>query len=128
MAGRRSPLPAVLLASHTTNPDPPTPMLTVKERPLSVWLAYKRLTELSFPRRFPIVQFPNLPLIIAFLAGEAGKFLDGSAHSYAASVSYLAMTIWAYEELVDGVNWFRRLLGVAFVILSIVRVAHALHA
>jgi hypothetical protein len=38
------------------------------------------------------------------------------------------MTIWAYEELVDGVNWFRRLLGVAFVILSIVRVAHALHA
>jgi hypothetical protein len=40
-------------------------MLTVKERPLSVWLAYKRLTELSFPRRFPIVQFPNLPLIIA---------------------------------------------------------------
>jgi hypothetical protein len=103
-------------------------MLMIKERLLSVWLAYKRLAELSFPRRFPIVQFPNLPLIVAFLSGEAGKFLDGSAHSYAASVSYLAMTIWAYEELVHGVNWFRRLLGLAFVILLIVRVAHALHA
>jgi hypothetical protein len=103
-------------------------MLMIKERLLYVWLAYKRLTELSFPRRFPIVQFPNLPLIIAFLAGEAGKFLDSSAHSYAATVSYLAMTIWAYEELARGVNWFRRLLGLAFVILLIVRVAHALHA
>ena len=103
-------------------------MSMMKERLLSVWLAYKRLTQLSFPRRFPIVQFPNLPLIVAFLAGEAGKFVDGRAHSYAASVSYLAMTIWAYEELVHGVNWFRRLLGLTYVILLIVRVAHALHA
>jgi hypothetical protein len=100
----------------------------IKERLLSVWPAYKRLTELSFPRRFPIVQFPNLPLIVAVLAGEAGKFLDGGEHSYAASVSYLAMTIWAYEELVHGVNWFRRLLGAAYVTLLIVCVAHALHA
>jgi hypothetical protein len=53
---------------------------------------------------------------------------DGCAHSYAASVSYLAMAIWAYEELVHGVNWFRRLLGLAYVILLVVRVADALHA
>ena len=62
-------------------------MLRIKERRLRVWPTYKRLTELSFPRRFPIAQFPNLPLIVAILAGEVGKFLDGSAHSYAASVS-----------------------------------------
>jgi hypothetical protein len=79
-------------------------MLMIKERLLRAWLAYKRLTGLSFPRRFPIVQFPNPPLIVAALAGGAGKFLDGSAYSYAASVSYLAMTIGAYEELVHGVN------------------------
>ena len=103
-------------------------MLMIKERLLRVWLAYKRVTGLSFPRRFPIVQFPNLPLIVAVLAGEAGKLPDGSAHSYAASVSYLAMAIWAYEELVHGVNWFRRLLGLAYVIPLIVRVSHALRA
>ena len=103
-------------------------MLRIKERLLGVWPAYKRLTELSFPRRFPIAQFPNLALIVALLAGEAGKFLYGSAHSYAESVSYLAITIWAYEELVHGVNWFRRLLGLAFMILLVVRVADALHA
>ncbi len=119
--GQRSGCPA-------TRPPTWRPMLMIKERLLSVWLGYKRLTELSFPRRFPIVQFPNLPLIVAFLAGAAGKFLNGSAHPYATSVSYLAMTIWAYEELVYGVNWFRRLLGLAFVILLIMRVAHALHA
>jgi hypothetical protein len=96
--------------------------------PARAWLAYKRLTGLSFPRRFPVVQFPNLPLIVAALAGAAGKFPDGSAHSYAASVSYLAMTIWAYEELVHGANWFRRLLGLAYVIVLVVRVAVALHA
>jgi hypothetical protein len=91
-----------------------------------VWLAFRRLTELGFPRRFPIVQFPNLPLIIAFLAGEAGRFVHGSDHTYTASVSYLAMTVWAYEELTHGVNWFRHLLGVAYAIIMIVRVAHAL--
>jgi hypothetical protein len=91
-----------------------------------LWRAFKRLTALGFPRRFPIVQFPNLPLIIAFLAGEAGQFVHGAEHTYTASVSYLAMTIWAYEELSHGVNWFRRLLGIAYAIIMVVRVAHAI--
>jgi hypothetical protein len=73
-----------------------------RQRKASLWLTFKRLTEFEFPRRFPIVQFPNLPLIVALLAGAAGAFLDGREHSYAAAVSYLALTIWAYEELVHG--------------------------
>jgi hypothetical protein len=93
-----------------------------------VWPALKRVSELGFPRRFPIVQFPNLPLIIAFLAGEGGRLVHGPDHAYTASVSYLAMTIWAYEELTHGVNWFRHLLGVAYAIIMVVRVAHALPA
>jgi hypothetical protein len=95
---------------------------------IRIWLAFKRLTALGFPRGFPIVQFPNLPLIVAFLAGEAGRFVHGTEHTYTASVSYLAMTIWAYEELAHGVNWFRHLLGMAYAVIMIVRVAHALHA
>lgn len=89
--------------------------------------AFRRLTGVGFPRRFPIVQFPNLPLIVAFLAGQAGAFLHGTEHAYAASVSYLAMMIWAYEELMHGVNWFRRVLGLTFVILLIMRVARAVY-
>jgi hypothetical protein len=83
---------------------------------------------LGFPRRFPIVQFPNLPLIVAFLAGEAASFLHGDTHFYAQSVAYLGMTIWAYEELANGVNWFRHLLGATYGVIMVIRVAHALHA
>jgi hypothetical protein len=92
------------------------------------WLAFKRLTTLGFPRRFPIVQFPNAPLIIAFLASQAAAHIHGASHAYASAASYLAMIIWAYEELVDGVNWFRHLLGLAYVIILVVRVAHGLQA
>jgi hypothetical protein len=90
------------------------------------WRLFKRLTTLGFPRRFPIVQFPNVPLIAAFVAGEIAGFVHGSEHSFVQSAAYLAMTIWAYEELVRGVNWFRRLLGLAYMIILVVRVAHGL--
>jgi hypothetical protein len=93
---------------------------------LSIGEAYKRVTALSFPPRFPIIQFPNLPLALAFAAGWTATALSGPAHSYAQAVSYLAMTVWAYEELAHGVNWFRHLLGLAFVLILIVRVAHAI--
>jgi hypothetical protein len=33
------------------------------------------------------VQFPNLPLINALLAGEAANFLDSTKHTYAATAS-----------------------------------------
>jgi hypothetical protein len=84
------------------------------------------VTGFAFPRRFPIVQFPNLPLIVAFVASQAAGALSGVEHSYAQAISYLAMTIWAYEELVDGVNWFRHLLGATYAVILIVRVAHAI--
>jgi hypothetical protein len=87
--------------------------------------ALRRVSGWSFPRRFPIVQFPNLPLIVAFLAGEAGRVLSAPEVPYAKSISYLAMTIWAYEELIDGVNWFRHLLGFAYMVIMVARVAHA---
>jgi hypothetical protein len=106
---------------------PREPGLHLRSAPARIWQTYKRLTQLGFPRRFPIVQFPNPPLIIAFVASMAGRYAHGSDHTYATSLSYLAMTIWAYEELARGVNWFRHLLGGAYMIIMIERVAHALH-
>ena len=89
-------------------------------------IALRRVIGFGFPRRFPIVQFPNLPLALAFVAGRAARELRGSAHLYATAVSYLAMAVWAYLELTAGVNWFRRLLGLAYVVIMVLRVAHAL--
>ena len=80
------------------------------------------------PATLPDRSVPNVPLIAAFVAGEAGTFVHDTEHSFAASAAYLAMTIWAYEEVVHGVNWFRRLLGLAYVIILVVRLAHGLQA
>jgi hypothetical protein len=73
------------------------------------------------------VQFPNLPLIIGVLAGQLGDVVAGRTHPYLVSVSYVGVAIWAYEELAHGVNWFRRLLGLTFTIIVVIRVAHAIH-
>jgi hypothetical protein len=50
------------------------------------------------------VQFPNAPLIIAFLAGQVAVRTHGPSHAYAAAISYVAMAIWAYGELFHGVT------------------------
>ncbi len=81
---------------------------------------------LSFPRRFPIVQFPNNPLIVAFVAGTLAAMLHGGGRDDARAVSYLAMVVWAYLELTHGVNWFRHLLGLAYVISTGVHLSRAL--
>ncbi len=88
----------------------------------------QRLGALEFPKRFPIVQFPNPPLAAGLLAGVATDFTSGTTERYLQSISYLALAVWAYQELTEGVNWFRRLLGVAFVVLLVVRVARAIHS
>jgi hypothetical protein len=74
-----------------------------------------------------LVQFPDAPLILAFLAGQAAHFLHGAAHPYASAVAYLAMIVWAYEELPHGVNLFRNLLGLGYAISTVVHLALALH-
>ena len=94
--------------------------------PATSWRAFKRLTRLSFPRSYPILQFPNAPLILAFAAGLANHS-HGLEHDYAQAISYLAMAIWAYLELFHGVNAFRKLLGLAYTISTLVHLANALH-
>ncbi len=70
-----------------------------------------RRGQLGWPRRFPIAQFPNPPLLLAFagwgLAGES----SGTTHEVSRAVFTLALAVWAWKEMVSGVNWFRRLLG-----------------
>jgi hypothetical protein len=94
----------------------------------STWRTVKRLPELGFPQSFPLVQFPNVPLAVALVADMAAGATEGSVHTYAVSLSYLGISIWAYEELAHGVNWARRLLGAVFVVVMVVRVAHLLRS
>ena len=99
----------------------------LRKTPVAAWRAFRRLTQVSFPRSYPIVQFPNAPLILAFASGLLASHTHGREHSYAQAISYLAMAIWAYLELFHGVNAFRRLLGLAYTISTAVHLANALH-
>ncbi len=94
--------------------------------PRELWRGFKRLTQFGWPRNFPIVQFPNAPLIIAFLAGTAAARTHDPGHAYLVAISFLAFGIWAYEELLHGVNWFRHLLGLGYGIAIVVHLALAL--
>lgn len=72
--------------------------------------AWRRGQE-GWPRSFPIAQFPNAPLIVGLVGSGAARVLDGDASDVAFAVSRVGFIVWAYEELVRGSNWFRRLLG-----------------
>ena len=93
-----------------------------------LWRRFRHVTQIGWPRRFVIVQFPNAPLIVALIAGGTAKLTHGTGSAYASSVSYLAFAIWAYLELVEGVNWFRRLLGLVFATSTTVHLAMALQS
>jgi hypothetical protein len=66
-----------------------------------------------WPRAFPVVQAPNAPLLVAFAGRGLQAVGRGRARRAGRAVFMLGLAVWAGEEAVDGVNWFRRLLGVA---------------
>jgi hypothetical protein len=65
----------------------------------------------GFPRDFPIVQFPNAPLLIAFSGWGVAAAAQGTAHDAGRAVFNAGLAIWAWQEAAHGANWFRRVLG-----------------
>jgi hypothetical protein len=63
------------------------------------------------PRRFAIFQFPNRPLLVSMAASATARVSSGDTARAAGLVADVALLIWAYDEIVDGASWFRRLLG-----------------
>jgi hypothetical protein len=70
-----------------------------------------RRGQVGWPRRFPIAQFPNPPLLLALAGWGLGAVTGGTAHDVGRAVFTFGLAVWALEEAVRGVNWFRRLLG-----------------
>jgi hypothetical protein len=74
-----------------------------------------RRGQAGWPRRFPLVQAPNPPLLAA-IAGRrmaSAATRGGRVHDVSRSLFTLGFTVWAWEEMTRGANWFRRLLGAA---------------
>jgi hypothetical protein len=80
-----------------------------------------RRGQVGWPRRFPIAQFPNPPLLLALAGWGLAMVAGGTAHDVGRAVSILGLAVWALEEALSGVNWFRRLLGVAVLVWTVSR-------
>jgi hypothetical protein len=80
-----------------------------------------RRAQHGWPARFPIVQFPNAPLIVALGASVVGHVSSGTLHDVARVVSLLGLITWAVMEIVSGANWLRRLMGAGFLAYLAVR-------
>jgi hypothetical protein len=87
----------------------------------AVW----RRAQHGWPARFPVVQFPNAPLFVALAAAVASRLTHGTAHDYSRAVFYAGITAWAWDELSQGVNWFRRVVGAAGLVYVIVKLGAA---
>lgn len=77
---------------------------------------------------YVVGQFPNAPLLVALAAALAGALLeDGStADDISRVVFYGGLGVWAFLEATDGVNGFRKALGIAGLVFVVVRVVQAL--
>ncbi|MBO9534060.1 MAG: hypothetical protein J7513_13900 [Solirubrobacteraceae bacterium] len=84
---------------------------------------YRRLVKLGWPRSYPLVQFPNAPLLVALGASVVGWFVSGDAQDYATAVGTVGIAVWAWQEAVDGDNGFRHALGVGGLIYTVITLA-----
>jgi len=82
-----------------------------------------RRGQLGWPRRFPLAQFPNPPLLLALAGLGLAAAADGNAHDVGRAVFTIAFGVWAWEEAFHGVNWFRHLLGAAALVWIVARLA-----
>lgn len=78
----------------------------------------------GWPARFPVAQLPNPPLLFATAGWLLDRVAGGSGLARAAF--YAGLAAWAWLELADGANWFRRALGAAGLAYVVVAVCTAL--
>jgi hypothetical protein len=72
------------------------------------WLFRDRTTG-----KIVIAQFPNIPLIAWLVATVLAVVTTGTAHTVLGYTATVALLVWAGDELLRGVNPFRRMLGAA---------------
>ena len=64
------------------------------------------------------IQIPNLSLIVAGVGWVLSKFPYEWVHRFGSTTYTVAIIIWAYLEIVSGVSWFRRLLGLVVMLMT----------
>jgi hypothetical protein len=88
----------------------------------------QRLARWQWPARFPLVQFPNPPLLLALLADLGARITSGTGHRWLLALFYASLSVWAYEEARHGENWFRRALGAGFAFYILLTLSRSLRS
>jgi hypothetical protein len=70
-------------------------------------------------KEFTIFQLPNKYLWAMIVTWPIYTFISSWISAAAQSVFMIAAIIWSYEEIIHGVNWFRKLLGVVVMVLML---------
>lgn len=76
--------------------------------PLALWRAGQE----GWPRRYPLVQLPNAPLLLALAGGRLRRARSEPARRAGGIAHELGMLWWALAEVARGTNLFRRALGI----------------
>jgi hypothetical protein len=79
----------------------------------------------GWPERFPVAQFPNPPLLLAFAGWGCAATTDGTRRAVGRAVFVLGAGVWAWEEALRGTNWFRRSLGLGALAVIVARAERA---
>src|SRR5436190_851097 len=87
-----------------------------------------RRAQRGWPASFPLVQFPNAPLLAALGAWLVAAFTDRSVHAYALATFYAALAVCAWLGVTAVLNWVCRSLGAAALAYIVVKVGAALEA
>jgi hypothetical protein len=79
-------------------------------RALSLGELWRR-GQVGWPRRYPVAQFPNPPLIAAAAGVGLAAAADGAPGDAGRVLWISGVAVWAWQEVADGANAFRRSLG-----------------
>lgn len=82
----------------------------------------------GWPAAYPVAQLPNPPLLFALAGLLIATLASGSVHDYGRGAFYAGLAAWAWEELAGGVNWLRRVLGLAGIVYVVVKLARLMGA
>lgn len=86
---------------------------------------WQRLQQ-GWPATYPLVQFPNAPLLAAFAAWIVAALTEGSVHDYARGGFYVGLAAWAWLELSDGANLARRVIGAGGLVYAAAQIGSAI--
>ena len=97
--------------------------ISARHKALDLCVIIRFVTLHSFFRdkhgKLAIWQTPNLPIVIWFVFLLAGKATSGNMHVFCSVVSTVSLIVWAILEITSGASYFRRLLGLVVVAVTI---------